>query len=114
MAYRCGLKVVSTDTSPRQILDRERVVQGGNVCKVGNVFAAVILASLMLTTLATAASVEKVIYSFRGGADGGDPTPTLLAAREVAHPQLFRTMFRDKPTFPVKAAHPPVLSTSAR
>jgi uncharacterized repeat protein (TIGR03803 family) len=42
------------------------------------VSAVVILAGLMLTTLATAASKENVIYSFRGGAAGSNPTPNLL------------------------------------
>jgi hypothetical protein len=37
---------------------------------------------------------------------------TSRKAREVAHPQLFRSMFKDKPAlyFPVKVAHPPLNS----
>ena len=44
-----------------------------------SVFAAVLLASLMLPALATAAGKEKTIHAFGHGADGGGPTPTLLA-----------------------------------
>jgi uncharacterized repeat protein (TIGR03803 family) len=49
------------------------------VCNPSSVFAALILAGFMLTTLAVAADQEKVIYSFRGGADGNNPSPNLLA-----------------------------------
>jgi uncharacterized repeat protein (TIGR03803 family) len=54
-------------------------MQGGKVCKVASVLAVLILVSLMLTTMATAASKEKVIHAFRGGADGSGPSPNLLA-----------------------------------
>ncbi len=44
-----------------------------------SVFVAVLLASLMLPALATAAGKEKTIHAFGHGADGDGPTATLLA-----------------------------------
>ncbi len=56
-------------------------------------------------------TANELVVSRKAESNGvGNAAATSRKAREVAHPQLFRSMLKDKPAlyFPVEVAHPPV------